>query len=92
MSWSGGVATLSSFCAATAMSVETTSWASVSRLIVPLVRPPVALAPDTPVGVTSTEVDASYTLGWVRATPIAPATPSTVSRITIHQWRRSMPR
>ena len=58
-SWSGGVATFSSFCAAVAMSVDTTSCASVSRLIGPLVRPPAAFAPGTPVGDTSTAVAAS---------------------------------
>ena len=91
-SWSGGVLTLSSFCAAVAMSVDTTICASVSRLMAPLVRPPAALAPATPVGVTSTEVAASYTRGRVPATAAPPATPASVSRTTTHQCRRSMPR
>ena len=92
VNWSGGVPTLSSFCAAVAMSVDRTSCASVSRLIVPLVRPPAALAPRTPVGATSTEVADSYTFGWARATAPAPRTPATASSSTTHQCLRSIPR
>ena len=83
-SWSGGVATFSSFCAAVAMSVDTTSCASVSRLPAPLVRPPCALVSWSS-ACTRTEADDSYVLGsaLVSATPAPRPTPVAIR--AIHQ-------
>lgn len=77
-----------SFPASVATAVDFTSWASVSRLMSPLVRPPVTFVSVTPVGWTRTEAEDSYSLCWVMVNAVAPANPRAAASTATHQLLR----
>jgi hypothetical protein len=87
----GERAVRSSVAALAATAPERTSCASVSRLTVPLVRPPCAFVSWSS-DCTSTAADDSYVLGSALVSAVPAPRPAPVAISAIHQWRRKMPR